>query len=104
MICISFYICLYAYVYTYLCVLRYKYIQIFVDKYILIYADESSGRTALHYASYCGQTAMIKLLLEKGADTGAKDMVTYIHIYICIYIRINMYIYTDIFISLQKYI
>ena len=34
---------------------------------------DSSGKTALHHASYCNSTAVAKKLLESGADVGSKD-------------------------------
>jgi hypothetical protein len=97
---------MHIYIHIYLYVRGYKCIFIFVDIYILIYADESSGRTALHYASYCGNTAMIKLLLEKGADAEAKDMVsplcTNIYstlIFVIFYMNlINAHIYPYLFV------
>lgn len=35
--------------------------------------DEAHGRTALHWGAGSGQESVIKLLLQKGADTSTPD-------------------------------
>ena len=39
----------------------------------LVAARDESGATALHYAAFAGESDIVRLLLERGADVNARD-------------------------------